>query len=284
MDRVTQRRKAEKFLALHEAPDILVLPNAWDVSSAKIFEIEGFKALGTTSAGISAVLGYPDGQRISLNEMAEAVARIVRHTDLPVNADMEAGYARSAEGAAASARIMLETGAVGINLEDGTGDPSAPLLDPIHQKDKIQAIREVAASEGVPLVLNVRIDVYLASQESSDARLRNTLQRARIYREAGADCIFVPSPLDEPGLLDHETLVNLVRGIDAPLNVLAGAVTLPLAELEEIGVARVSLGPGPMRAAFALVRKIARELQDQGTYTHITKDTIPYFEVNQWFA
>lgn len=280
MNRDEQVQRAEKFLALHNAPPILVLPNAWDVASARIFELEGFKAAGTTSAGIAATLGYPDGQRMSLEETTAVVRRIAAHIDLPISADIEAGYATSAEGVAASARAVLNAGAVGLNLEDSTGNPEAPLFDESLQVEKIRAIREMAVAEDVHLVVNARTDVYLVSDEEATARRRHAVRRATAYRQAGADCIFVPGM---PGTLDRETIRSLVKSIDAPVNIIAGADIPPLAELEELGVARVSLGPRPMRAALALIRKIARELLATGTYTSMTADTLSYAEVNRMF-
>ncbi|UCE17185.1 MAG: isocitrate lyase/phosphoenolpyruvate mutase family protein [Gemmatimonadota bacterium] len=279
MTRDEQRRKAEAFLALHNKPAIFVLANAWDVSSAKIFEIEGFKAIGTTSAGIAATLGYPDGQRMSLDETTEVVRRIVEHIDLPVSADIEAGYADSIEGIVESALRILNVGAVGINLEDGTGDPSQPLCDVTFQVEKIRAIREMAVSENIHLVVNARTDVYLVSDGDSKTSFRDAVERGNVYREAGADCIFVP----DVGDLDKKTIARLVNEIDAPVNIIAGTHTPPLAELEEIGVSRVSLGPRPMRAALAFIRKIAQELRNSGTYALMTADALSYAEVNDWF-
>lgn len=279
MIRDEQEQKAKTFLALHRVPPILVLPNAWDVASAKIFELEGFKAVGTTSAGIAAALGYPDGQRMSLQENADVVRRIAGRIDLPVSADLEAGYATSVDGVAEAARIMLDAGAVGMNLEDSTGDPAAPLYETALQAEKIRAIREVASARGVPLVINARTDVCLVSGEDPAARLRQTAERASAYRQAGADCIFVP----DVGDFDKETVAALVREIDAPLNIIAGAHTPPILELQEIGVARVSVGPRPMRATLGLLRRIARELLGPGTYASMTAEALTYGEVNQMF-
>lgn len=279
MTREEQRRKAEEFLSLHHRPAILVLPNAWDVVSARIFELEGFKAVGTTSAGISATLGYPDGERIKLEDTVEAVRRIAARISIPVSADIEAGYSTSVEGVAIAARGVLQVGAVGLNLEDSTGNPSAPLYEPAAQAEKIKGIRELALSEGIPLVINARTDVYLLSDNAPADRLRETVKRAHAYCEAGADCIFVP----DIGQLDKDTIAGLVREIPAPVNVIAGETTPPLAQLEEIGVARVSFGPRPMRALLALLRKIVREWRETGTYTTMLADTLSYSEVNQMF-
>ncbi len=279
MTHETQKQKAAEFLALHSAPQLLVLPNVWDTSSAKVFELEGFQAIGTTSAGISATLGYPDGQRMSLDENMEVVRRIAKDTDLPVSADIEAGYAGDTQGVVQSARSVLATGAVGLNLEDSTGNAEHPLFEQEVMLERIAAIREMADAEGIHLVINARTDVFLVSREDRARKLKHAVQRANAYRAAGADCIFVP----DMGDLDRETMASLVAEIDAPLNIIAGATTPAISELQQIGVARVSLGPRHMRAALTLLRKIARELLDSGTFQLLNDSTITYSEVNSWF-
>jgi 2-methylisocitrate lyase-like PEP mutase family enzyme len=279
MTKREQQHKTELFRALHESPPILVLPNAWDAISARLYELEGFKAVATTSAGISATLGYPDGERMSLTDTIAVVRRIVRCVTVPVSADLEAGYAESPNGVAESAQAALRAGAVGINLEDSTGDKSSPLHDIALQAEKIRAVRAITDTEGVPLVINARTDVYLLPNNKKSDRLGLTIQRAHAYRDAGADCIFVP----DFGDLDTETIRALVKDIDAPLNVIAGEHTPPLPKLEELGVARVTFGPRPMRAALALVRRIAREWKETGTYSEMLADTLSYGEVNQMF-
>ncbi len=161
MNKNQLRQKAENFLAYHHVPQLLILPNAWDVSSAKIFSLEGFKAIGTTSAGIAASLGYPDGQRVSLAETIAVVERIEHQIDLPISVDIEAGYATTLDDIAAAARAVLNVGAVGLNLEDNTGQPANPLYETAVQQEKLRAIREMAEAEGVHLVINARTDVYL---------------------------------------------------------------------------------------------------------------------------
>ncbi len=273
MDR---RQRAESFLAMHRAPPMLVLPNAWDVISAKIFEREGFRAIGTTSAGVAAVLGYADGERMSLAENLDLVGRMALHVKVPVSADLEAGYATTPAGVAASAKAVWDCGAVGLNLEDGTGDPARPLVDRSLHVERIVAIREWTSAAGVPLVVNARTDAYIISEPSAAVCFRNAVERAHAYVEAGADCIFVP----DVGALDKATIAHLVREIDAPVNIIAGAHTAPLSELKEIGVARVSFGPRPMRATLALLRRISKELLGAGTYDLLTRDSISYAEVN----
>ncbi len=266
-------------MALHVAPEMLVLPNAWDVVSAKVFELEGFRAIGTTSAGISATLGYPDQERMSLEDNVAVIRRIVEHFRGPVSADIETGYATTPEGVARSTDVILDTGAVGLNIEDGTGDPTRPLFDESLQVEKIKAVRESASNDRIPLLINARTDVYLVPDDGSGNRLESTVRRAAAYLEAGADCIFVPDFAD----LDRETITILVKEIDAPVNLIAGERTPPLPELEEIGVARVSFGPRPMRAALALVRAVAREWRDTGTYSQMLRNALSYEEINGMF-
>ena len=274
-----QKNKAEIFLALHQASQPFILPNAWDVASAKIFEIEGFKAIGTTSAGISAVLGYPDGQKMSLEENLSIVRRIVDHIDLPISADIEAGYAHSIEGTARSAEAVIKTGAVGLNLEDSTGNSDNPLVDVSFMAEKLRAIREISDLIEIHLVINARTDTFLIDNLKPRDRILQTIHRANCYIDAGADCIFIP----DVGDLNEETITLLTREINSPLNIIAGANTPPLNKLKEIGVARISLGPRPMRALLAQLRKIARELLRNGTYDLMTNDTLSYSEINQWF-
>ena len=276
MDPDRQQRHATAFLAMHQTPPILVLPNAWDVISARIFETEGFQAIATTSAGVAATMGYPDGERMSLAENLDVVRRMVQHVDVPVSADIETGYARLPERVAESIKATLETGAVGVNLEDGTGAPLTPLFDLPLQIEKIAAARQMAEAQGIHLVINARTDVYLSCEDDPSELLRQTVHRANAYREAGADCIFVP----DMGKLDRATMAQLVREIDAPLNIIAGAHTPPILELEEIGVARVTVGPRPMRAVLAALRNIAREFAKTGTYELMTRETLSYADVN----
>jgi len=273
-----QKQKADDFLALHHADSILVLPNAWDVVSSVIFELEGFAAIGTTSAGIAAALGFADGQKMSPADNLQIVQRIADNTALPVSADMEAGYATSVEGVAKTALATLEAGAVGINLEDGTGEQRTPLFDRALQMEKIRAIREMSTARNIHLVINARTDVYLTSDDSN-TNLRHAIERGNAYSEAGADCVFIP----DVGSLDKDTMAILVKEIEAPINIIAGATTPPVAELQDIGIARVSVGPRPMRAVLGLLREIARELNTTGTYERMAKASISYSEVNQWF-
>jgi 2-methylisocitrate lyase-like PEP mutase family enzyme len=276
LDKDQQREKAEHFRSLHSGPRILVLPNAWDAASAKVFENAGFHAIATTSAGIASSYGYPDGEIMSRAEMVEAVGRIAASVALPVTADMEAGFGSLPDQAAETARLVLEAGAIGLNLEDGTGERNHPLSDISLQVEKIQAIRQAASEFGVPMVINARTDVYVALDQNDRSLFEQAVRRANAYREAGADCIFMF------GVNDKKTMGDLVREIAAPINILAVYGSPTIAELEKIGVARVSFGSIPMRATMSLVHRIADEIKNSGTYS-FARDILSYAEVNSYF-
>jgi len=265
------------FRRLHAGKPILVLPNVWDVASARIVEQAGFPAIATSSAGVAFVLGYPDGEVISREEMAAAVARITAHVTVPVTADMESGYGRRPEDAAATVRAAIEAGAVGMNFEDSPGESGQPLLEETLQVERIRAAREAADATGVPFVLNARTDVYLESVGPPETRQAHAVRRLNAYRAAGADCLFAP------GVTDADTIATLVRQVKGPLNVLAAAASPPVPELERLGVARVSLGSGPMRAGLTVLKRLAEELRGAGTYGALA-GAIPHAELNRLLA
>ena len=273
-DQEAQRRRGEMFRRLHSGKPILLLPNVWDVASARIVEAAGFPALATSSAGVAFALGYPDGERISREEMAAAVARIVAHVAVPVTADMEAGYGRRPEDAAATVRAAIEAGAVGMNFEDSPGERGEPLRDEALQVERVRAAREAADASGVPFVLNARTDVYLENVGAQDTRLAHAVRRLNAYRAAGADCLFAP------GVTDAATIATLVKELRGPLNILGTVATPPVPELERLGVARVSLGSGPMRAGLTVLRRLAEELRSTGTFGGLA-GVIPHAEINK---
>jgi 2-methylisocitrate lyase-like PEP mutase family enzyme len=260
------REKALALLAMHGGGGrpILVLPNAWDVASARVVELAGARAVATSSAAVAAALGYPDGERLPRELMLDAVRRIAAAVAAPVTADMEAGYGRSPVEVAETTRGVLAADAAGMNLEDGTGDAPAPLRPLDEQVERIRAVRETAAAAGVAFVLNARVDVYLAQAGPPEDRFAEAVRRANAYRVAGADCLFVPA------VADAGVIARLVREIDGPVSVLAGRATPPAPELERLGVVRVSVGSGLMRAALGFVRDTARELVAAGTYERLS--------------
>jgi len=275
METAQQARKAEQLRKLHKGPRILILANAWDVISARIVEDAGFPAVATTSAGVAAVLGYPDGQRVPQREVLEFVARIARAVSVPVTADMESGYGTSPADMAEMARALVGAGAVGLNLEDVTGDDEGSHVEIGLQTEKIAAVREASAAAGVPLVINARTDVYLMPIGPEETRFERTVERLRAYRKAGADCVFAP------GIRDKETIGKLLRAVDGPLNILLQPGGPSVADLEKLGVARASIGSGTMRAALGTARKFAKALSEYRDHAEFMKDAVPYDEVNR---
>jgi 2-methylisocitrate lyase-like PEP mutase family enzyme len=275
MDIHVQAQKAEKFGKLHHGPRMLLLPNAWDVASARILEECGHPAIATTSAGIAYSLGYPDGQRISRGEMLEVVGRIARAVRIPVAADLEAGYGTTVKEMAETVKAAIEAGVIGMNLEDVTGDDESSHVAIPLQVEKIRVIRETATSLGIPFVLNARTDIYLMPIGPEPTRFERTVERLRAYRGAGADCLFAP------GLYDRDTIAKLVKAVEAPLNILATPACPPLAELEEIGVARVSAGSGIMRAAMGAVQRIGKEMLEARSCETMFAAATPFIELKR---
>ena len=272
-----QKTLAEEFLKLHHEPQILLLPNAWDVVTTKIYEQLGFRAIGTTSAGIAATLGYPDGEVMTLEENLSVVKRIIKSTNLPVSVDIEGGYSSNIEGAVKAADAALEIGAVGVNLEDSTGDNNNPFFDVSEVVERIKGIRSMAEVREIQLVINLRTDVYMLSEDDPRIKFRHTVERANIFKEAGADCIFVP----DMGNLNEKIIKEFVKEIDAPLNIIAADNIPPVQKLEEIGVARLSFGPRPMRAMLALLVRMKKEILEKGTYEIMSSDMLSYSEINK---
>jgi len=270
----SQTNKAIRFRQLHRGPGVLILPNAWDVASARIFEEAGFPAIATTSAGIAFSLGYPDGQRIPREEMMARIGRIARAVHVPVTADVESGYGSNPEDAAKTTRELIQMGVIGMNLEDASGRRDQPLSSLELAVEKIKAAREAAVQMHAQIVINARTDMYLLPGGNPDADYSEALRRLVAFREAGADCVFAP------GLKDAQTIGRLVKAVACPLNILAVPGTPSIPELEKLGVARVSVGSGPMRATLGLLRRVAEELKTSGTYSAMG-GAVPYAEVNK---
>jgi 2-methylisocitrate lyase-like PEP mutase family enzyme len=244
--------KAAAFLALHQGPGF-VLPNAWDAGSARILEQVGFPAVATTSAGIAWSLGVPDGEALDRDTMLGHVGRIVAAVDVPVTADLEAGYGGTAADVARTVADAVQLGVVGANLEDAGPEG---LFDIDRAAERIAAAR-AAAPRGT-FVLNARTDTYFAG--TSGDVFAQTIDRAQRYADAGADCIFVP------GVVEEDTIRRLATEIPRPLNVVAGlASTTDARTLFALGVRRVSLGGSLARAALSTLERAGRELLDSGT-------------------
>jgi 2-methylisocitrate lyase-like PEP mutase family enzyme len=275
MTKPTQGLLARQFLDLHHGQKILVLPNAWDVTSARIFEDAGFPAIGTSSAGVANSLGYPDWQKIPREEMLGVVRRIAEAVEVPVTADVEAGFGNTPEEVAETAREVIAAGAVGMNLEDGTEEKPDFLMDVSRQNEIIRAVLAAAASAGIPFVLNARTDIFLYGIGPVETRLERAIDRLNSYHAAGAQSLFAP------GVKDRETIAQLARGVGGPLNILATVGTPPVAELQRLGVARISVGSGPMRATLGFLGRMASQIRDEGVFTLMTEGTLPYADANR---
>lgn len=265
----THKDKARLFRSLHSAARPLALANAWDVASARLIEAAGAPAVATTSAGVAWSLGHPDGETLPPDLVVDTIARIAAAVEVPVTADIEGGYGKDASGVAETVTRVLEAGAVGINIEDGTRPPA-------ELGARITAARTAAERAGVPLFVNARTDTYLFGLGDPATRLQHTLERARAYADAGADGIFVP------GVTDPATLAELASGISVPLNVMAGPGAPNVTELAALGVARVSLGPGVAQAAYTATRHAARQLYGTGAH-HPPADTLSFPELDGLF-
>ncbi len=267
---------AAAFRRLHspQTGDILVLPNAWDALSARVIEQAGARAIATTSAGVSWALGRQDGQAVTRADMIAAVRRIAEAVQVPVTADIESGYGSgSPEDVEATVRGVVEVGAVGINMEDAPGRREESLLRPEEHAARIAAAR---AAGGPELFINARVDVYLKEMGAESGRFDETIRRARAYTAAGADGVFVP------GVVDASTIARLVEAIGAPVNIMASYGAPSVAELADLGVARVSVGPAITRAAMATIRTATRELLETGTYDGLVGG-VPFAEANALF-
>ena len=273
-----QQEKAAHFRQFHHGAPLLVLPNVWDAASARIFEQAGFRAIATTSSGVAAALGYSDGQHISRDMMIEAIARITRVVECPVTADIEAGFGNSIAEVLQTVKAVITTGVVGINLEDSLKQQEKALVDISYQVELIKALRELATSMDVPFVINARVDVFLLAIGEPESRFEHAVQRANAYLQAGADCIY---PI---GILDRTMIANLVKAINGPINILGGPPEPTLADLAQLGVARVSLAGGLMRSALGHLLTIAHEILEHGTYERMNAEALSGAEFRTLFT
>ena len=271
------RAKAELFQKMHLGPAILVIANAWDAASARVFEHAGMKAIGTGSAGIAFSHGYPDNEAIPREVILAATREIVRIVDVPVTADILSGLGTTIDEVVATVKEVIAIGAVGVNIEDGSDTGGSHLIDVEQQVEMIAAIAAAVRASGIPIVINARTDSFWLKIGDERQRLAESIERANRYQAAGANCLFVPSAADKA------TIKTLVDEIDGPLNVLSVPGCPPIAELQDLGVRRVSEGSGPMRACMMLTRKIAQDLLATGTYTRFHADAVPYPEANGLF-
>ena len=252
---ITQADKAERFLGLHRAGEPLLLPNPWDLGSARLLASLGFEALATTSSGFAATLGRNDGS-VSKEEALVHAAVIVAATDLPVSADLENAFADEPAGVAETIGLAIQVGLAGASVEDFTGRDDHPIYDLQLAAERIAAAAEIAHTGPGRLVLTARAENYLHGR----ADLADTIARLQAYQEAGADVLYAP------GLRRLEDIRQVIREVDRPVNVLALDGVPAVAELAEAGVSRISVGGSFAFAALGALVGAATELRDQGTY------------------
>lgn len=267
--------RAARLRALH-AGGTLVLPNAWDAASAVLIAEAGAAAIATTSAGVAWSLGRRDGEQLPRAELAAAIGRMTAVVDVPLTADVEAGYGTGPEDVADTVTAVLGAGAVGLNLEDAPpGEPG--LHAPDTAAARIRAARSAATAAGVPdFVINARTDVHLRAVGDPATRPDEVLRRAHRYAEAGADCLFVPA------LADLATIEWLVARSPLPVSVSTGPGRPTVAQLRAAGVRRVSVGPALTQAVCTLTRQLAAELLTQGRLT-ATPPWLDYDSLNSLF-
>ncbi|WP_368643379.1 oxaloacetate decarboxylase [Castellaniella ginsengisoli] len=262
-------QKSEAFRALHHAPRAFIIPNPWDIGTAKLLAGMGFQALATTSAGYAYTRGLSDYQ-VGRDQMLAHIKELAAATDLPVSADMESGYADTLDGIAETYRLTAQAGAVGASIEDATGRADDPIFDLAEAVDRVTAAVEAVRALPAPFTLTARAENHLHGRSD----LNDTIRRLQAYQEAGADVLYAP------GLRTREEIQAVVSSVDRPVNVLMGAPGLRLSadELSEIGVKRISVGSALSRAAFGAFLRAGREMAERGTFT-FGEDAVSYADM-----
>ncbi|MGZ8364398.1 MAG: isocitrate lyase/PEP mutase family protein [Caulobacteraceae bacterium] len=265
-----QPHALDTFRALHAGPEVLKLPNAWDGASARLFESLGAKAIATTSAGVAWAHGYPDGDALPVRLLLASVADMARVVAIPLSVDIESGYSDDLDEAARVAVAVIEAGGAGINIEDGAGSPDLLCA-------KIAAIRAAAKARGADLFINARIDVYLRGLAPPERAVEESIARARRYAKAGADGAFVP------GTVDAAEIKTLAEGVGLPLNVLARPGLPDAAELQRLGVRRLSAGSGICQALMGQAGALAADFLTNGRSGPLAEGAMAYGDINALF-
>lgn len=270
---LTQAEKGVAFEALHKRNDPFIIPNPYDVGTARLLENLGFFALATSSAGYAFTIGKADNAVGRDGTLAHAAA-VAAATDLPLSIDLENGFGDAPEIVAKTIRLAAATGAVGGSIEDATGRQDDPIYDRTLAIARIRAAAEVVREFPFPFMLTARAENYLVGRPD----LKDTIERLQAYQEAGADVLYAP------GLTSSDDIATVVRAVDRPVNVLMGlqGVQITMIELADIGVRRVSVGSGLARAALGAFMNAAREMRRKGTFT-FAEDAIPYRQINSMF-
>jgi 2-methylisocitrate lyase-like PEP mutase family enzyme len=253
----TQVEKGQAFRALHQRNGAFIIPNPWDIGSARMLAYLGFEALATTSGGYAFSMGQRD-YKVGREAVLAHISALTPATDLPLSADLENGFGDAPEAAAETIRLAAAAGAVGGSIEDATGRADHPIYESTLAAERVRAAAEMARGLGFPFTFTARAENYLHGRRD----LKETIGRLQAYQEAGADVLYAP------GLTSKDEIATLIRSVDRPVNVLVGIPGAPLnmADLSAIGVRRVSLGSGLARAAFGSLLSAAREMREQGTF------------------
>jgi 2-methylisocitrate lyase-like PEP mutase family enzyme len=268
----TQSEKAHLFRSLHERDTAFIIPNPWDIGTARLLATLGFEALATTSAGYAFSVGQRDNT-IDRDRMLQHVREIVSATVLPVSADLENGFGDDPKTVAETVRLATETGLAGCSIEDMKSNQE--IYPHELAAERIQAAAEVVRSLPFPFTLTARAENYLVGKRD----IKDTIKRLVAYQEAGANVLYAP------GLTSKEEIIELVRSVNLPVNVVMGlqGVQLTVAELSEIGVKRVSVGSALCRAALGAFLRAAREMKDHGTFT-FANEAVSFREVMSMFG
>lgn len=269
-----QAEKSGDFVALHQRGDCFVIPNPWDIGSARLLQHLGFKALASTGAGFAFSQGRAD-QSINARDMLGHLAMLTAATDLPISADLQNGFGDSPDEVAQTIVAAAATGIVGGSIEDASGDATNPVYDIGLAVERIRSAAEVAKSLNFKFMLTARAENYLYGRSD----LKDTIRRLQAYQDAGADVLFAP------GIQTKEDIRTIVQSVDRPVNVIMGfqGVQLKLDELRELGVARVSLGGSLARAAYGALVRAASEVQSLGTFDY-AGEAISGKEINNIFS
>lgn len=269
-----QKQLAELFQKLHKVENMFVIPNVWNVGSAYVFQKQGFSALATTSAGIAYSLGYPDGQDINIEDLALCVSQITRRIDIPLSVDFERGYSENIEQIKENARKILSCGVVGFNIEDGKANGT---LDDINfMVKKVQALSELKKETGINFVINARTCTYWLNVADEETKKKIAIKRGNAYKQAGADCVFIP------GVMDEATIKQFIDNINAPLNIILNPKYNDFEGLSKIGVRRLSVGSGPVRSMYNQLIEMADELKN-GNVSKIINHKFTYRDANKYF-
>lgn len=269
-----QRVLAKQFKKMHMDDGILILPNAWDAGSAYIFEKQGFQAVATSSAGVAYALGYADGENIAFEDILFCVEQIIRRITIPLSVDFERGYATTIEKIKENARRFLQKGVVGFNIEDGKHDGT--LDDMEFMAKKIAALAELKKELDIEFVINARTCTYLLNVADDGTKLKMAIERGNVFKEAGADCMFIPCVMNE------NVAAQLVKNINLPINLLINAEMNDIERLRKIGVSRLSLGCFPIRSALNHLISISDDLQN-GKSTKLFNHNFSSGEANRYF-